>query len=69
MNKTKCNNCKNNIPPPINDCVKHQESGAKTGELVKCFSLTGLSGHKDFYIKQKYKKKKWTWVRDYLLSH
>lgn len=45
----KCDSCKNNISPPINDCAKHKESGAKIGELVKCFSLTGLSTHKDYY--------------------
>ena len=45
----KCDSCKNDIPPPINGCAKHKESGAKIGELVKCSSITGFSLHNDYY--------------------
>ena len=45
----KCEKCKHNIPPPINDCAKHKESGAMVGELVKCRSITGLIHHTDYY--------------------
>jgi hypothetical protein len=45
----KCISCIYNVPPPINDCMKHGESGAKIGEKVRCISFTENQDHLDYY--------------------
>ena len=51
-----CASCRFHIPPPINDCMKHTESGSKIGELVMCRVLTNNPKHKNFWQRIKTNK-------------
>lgn len=49
LKEAKCQSCYNNVGPPINDCVEHHNSGAKVGELVKCFIVSGNPKHPSYW--------------------